>query len=86
MFARIETEGPDEYGQWLAFASESGQKRKVSGFAGYGETEEAAIAAAKIALAAGAGATVEEIIQDGGVIRLEKKGCHAVCNRTEVSS
>ena len=78
MFVKIETEGPDKYGQWLAFAGESGQKGKISGFAGYGETEDAAVSAAIRRLSAHAGVSVDEVIQDGGIARLEKKGCHAI--------
>lgn len=67
MFVKIETRGPDEYGLWTAEANFDGGKS-----VGMKETEHGAIEDAKEMVAMYFQIPVDEVIQDGGVIRREK--------------
>ena len=69
MFVKIETEGPDKYGQWRAVAKTANGDRSL----GIAETEDKAIRDAKNMFAVYCGVAVDEVIQDGGVIRKDSK-------------
>ena len=64
MFVKIETEGPDGYGVWKATASHDLVKA-----VGIADTEEDSVEDAKRMLAIMLNVSIDEVIQDVGIIR-----------------
>lgn len=64
MFVRIETSGPDQYGEWKAEACGDGAKSL-----GFGPTEQDAIDDCRELLAMYWKISVDEVMVEGGVIR-----------------